>query len=273
MHNIANSTNDTTPELEHVGPSRNEGTPQNGELKLRLDRAAEPKQKEPATYSLRRGWDKWNLSSGGQHSILRHEQGLAYVAWLLTHPNEPIHALDLATRVSAIDGKHNGVTEIIDPATGRVVTVERHSRIQERGLRLDEAMTMKAVLRKQAELEAYVEDEDNTDPQKQEAYQDLLSLYEFETKKGPRVRDDAGRASDAVGRAITRLRKRLSRAVDFDGQPDLVARGFGEYVYKCILVPSGRAGRKGGANRRVKVAWGCFVYESTSVHSLSVPSA
>src|SRR5437867_12478980 len=54
------------------------------------------------SYSLRKGLGCWELTFGGQHEILRHEQGLALVAYLLLNPaEEPIHPLDPATRIPA----------------------------------------------------------------------------------------------------------------------------------------------------------------------------
>ena len=54
------------------------------------------------------------------------------------------------------------------------------------------------------------------------------------------------KASDAVGRAIIRLQKRLTKAVQTDGTPDRTVRSFGVFIYKRILRPSGRARRPGG---------------------------
>jgi hypothetical protein len=201
-----------------------------------------------APFRLRQDLGFWVLSRGNDQAILKHEIGLSYIAYLMAHPNEPIHALDLATRIISTNGNNNcgGLTEIEDPATGRRVPVLSHSRIQERGLALDDACAMRAALRKQAQLEAYVEDEDNTDPEKAEAYNDLLALYEFEKKKGPRVRDAAAKASDAVGKAIKRLHARLAKAANANGSSNQTLRLFADHIRQHILVPSGRTGNHGG---------------------------
>jgi hypothetical protein len=105
---------------------------------------------------------------------------------------------------------------------------------------------MRSVLRLQEKLEALLEDEDTTEPEKEEIQRQLIDLYAYEKKRGPRVRDSAAKASDAVGRAISRLQKRLTKAVQADGTPDRTVRSFGELIYKRILRPSGRARRPGG---------------------------
>ena len=44
----------------------------------------------------------WELTFEGKQAVLKHEQGIYYVAYLLLYPPaEPIHALDLATTATA----------------------------------------------------------------------------------------------------------------------------------------------------------------------------
>ena len=53
---------------------------------------------------------------------VKHERGILYVAWLLTHPPaEPIHAIDLVAQVPAIYRRQLGITAAVDDATGRTV--------------------------------------------------------------------------------------------------------------------------------------------------------
>ena len=222
----------------------------------RLVRRCRPEERE---FRLEKGLGLWTLWLGRTRAILKHEIGLDYVAWLMAHPGEPIHALDLAARIHAMSGKdvQHGITEVENPLTGERVAIEGHSRVYERGMFLEEAETMRAVIREQSKLEAFVELEDTTEPEKEEAYRQLAALYDFEKNKGPRVRDAAARASDTVGKAIKRLVARLGRAVDREGQPHPIFRGLAAYIQERILVPSGRGVGHGG--KRVDGEGGWFV--------------
>src|SRR5882672_12830783 len=72
----------------------------------------------PARYCLRKGQGYWQLTFAGQDAVLKHEQGLAYVAYLLLNPpDEPIHALALALRSQTTRDQTDAATEIVDPAT------------------------------------------------------------------------------------------------------------------------------------------------------------
>ena len=148
----------------------------NNPSRLALQRSTTPGSR----YSLRKGLGFWDLTFDGRHEILKHEQGLALVAYLLLNPpEEPIHALDLAVRVAPPSSKGACISEIVDPETGQMVYLEKHARIQERSLALDDALTMRAVIRQQNELEALVEQEDIIDPVKQEAYRELVRTVQL----------------------------------------------------------------------------------------------
>jgi hypothetical protein len=182
--------------------------------------------------ALRRGLGFWDLTFAGQHAILKHEQGLAYVAYLLLNPpKEPIHGLALALKIRALrDGR---------PADSYDIR-------QERALALDDAEAARSLFHKQQELEKILDDEDQTDPVKQEVLRDLVAIYEFQKKNISRTTSVAQRASDAVGKAIKRFQQRLAKAVDPSGNPHPVLRPFADHIKKHILVPSGRGSGHGG---------------------------
>ena len=211
-------------------------------------------------FKFQKGLGCWLVTRQGMQAVLKREIAMDYVTWLDAHPGEYIHALDLAARIHAAKGKeiNTGITEVENPLTGERVQVEAHSRVQERGLFLDDAIAMRVALRRQAKLEAFVEDEATTEPEKEEAYRELISLYDFEKQKERRVRDAAAKASDAVGRAISRLVKRLAQAVDDNGQPHPVLQPLAKHITDHILNPSGR-GAHGGV--RSQAQGGYFVYE------------
>ncbi len=212
-------------------------------------------------YSLRKGLGFWDLTFDGQHATLKHDQGLAYVAYLLTNPpTETIHALDLATRIAVITGKQVGITEIVDPKTGFKAYLDGLARVQERSPALDDALAMRQVIRQQNDLEAMIEQEDTIDPVKEEAYRELVVLYNYEDKHSRRVLDSAQKAAHAVRTAIKRFHQKLSVACQADGTPNQVLRSFAAHIDQYLLAPS--TPRYGRIGRRIRVGSpGCFTYQ------------
>ncbi len=211
-------------------------------------------------YALRKGLRAWELTFKGKRAVLKHEQGIHYVAYLLAHPpTEPMHALDLAARLAAADSKVSGITEIADPATGRALPLDRHARLQERGLGLDAAETMRRVLRSQNELEAILEDQDTIEPVREEVQRELIGLYRYEEVNTAPTRDSAQRCVRAVRMAIRRFHQHLATAVNAQGRPDPVLRGFAAHLEQYLLIPSARYSGQGRLHRGGTT--GCFTYE------------
>src|SRR5437867_5316581 len=78
----------------------------------------QPQSQPKPRYSLRKGLGVWHLTFDGQEAGLKHERGIFYVAWLLTHPPEhPIHALDLIAKIPELYRQQLGLTQIADSAT------------------------------------------------------------------------------------------------------------------------------------------------------------
>jgi hypothetical protein len=208
---------------------------------------------------LRRGLGFWQLTFKGQHATLKHEQGLAYVAYLLLNPpDEPIHALDLATRIAVLNGKQVGMAEIVDPKSGQKVYLENHARIQERSPALDDALEMQSVLRQQNRLEDLLE-QDPVEPIKEEVERELIVLYDYETKHSGRTRDSAQKAVHAVRTAIKRFHQKLLKARDAEGLPNQVLRSFATHLNDYLLLPSAPCSATG---MRIRSEFpGCFTYE------------
>src|SRR5207249_3992091 len=123
-----------------------------------------------ARYSLRKGHGFWTLTFDGQQTVLKHEKGILYVSWLLHNPPEhPIHAVDLMAKIPEIYRHQLGIAQLSDPITGKSAPLSSDARIQERSLALDDAQTMRALLRKEKELEAILDSEDESEPVKAEA--------------------------------------------------------------------------------------------------------
>src|SRR5688572_2900289 len=107
----------------------------------------------PVTYALRKGMGAWHLTFGGADAVLKHEQGILYVARLLYQPHQSIHGLDLAAGAARCQG---GAADI--RLESGLTLLESHARIQERSSTLEEAETLRSLRRKEQELEAILDD-------------------------------------------------------------------------------------------------------------------
>ncbi len=179
---------------------------------------------------------------------------------LASDTNPLSHALDLAAKIPEIYRHQLGLTQITDPATGKAETLASHARIQERSLALDDAETMRALYRKEKELEAILDSEDETEPVKAEALRELEAIAQFQRQHARRSQDSAQRAGRTVRQAITRFHEHLAGAAGQDGAAHAVLRAFADHIKEHVLIPSSRYSGHGGPHARAGVA-GCFTYE------------
>ena len=132
--------------------------------------------------------------------------------------------------------------------------------MQQRSLGLDDAAAVRALWRRQRELERVLEDDEAIEPVKAEALRELEEVTEFLRKSPWRSRDGAERCVRAVAVAIKRLHAHLAGAVDAEGKPHPVLQAFARHLHEHLLIPSGRGGGYGGAWAAVG-SGGCFTYE------------
>jgi hypothetical protein len=210
---------------------------------------------------LRQDLGVWALTFAGREAGLRHEQGLYYVAYLLTHPpQEPLHGLAVALRALTLYDPRQLAAEEVPSALTQGVTPRIDAPLQERSLGLEHANEAWLVRRKQLELEAIVDDEDQIEPVRSEAQFELIDIYEYQKHNQKRTMDAAQRAVRAVRMAIRRLHEGLANAVDPSGRPHGVLRPFAEHLEKHLLLPSARYSEHKRLSARAGLA-GCFTYE------------
>jgi hypothetical protein len=223
-----------------------------------------PKGSTGVRYGLRKGLKVWKLIFEGKEAELKHEQGIFYVAWLLTNsPSQPIHALDLAAKIPALYRVELGITQIVAPSDGRRVPLPNDARLQERNLGIDDAQALRALLRKQQELEAILDSEEESEPVKAEALRELEAMTEFQRAHGRRSEDAGQRTVRAVRMAIKRFHQHLVKAKDATGNPHPVLRPFAAHLQKYLLIPSSRYSGVKGREARAELA-GCLTYEPPS---------
>jgi hypothetical protein len=227
----------------------------------------DPNQKskiENQKFQLKKGLGVWKLIFDGHEADLKHERGIFYVAWLLYHPPaQPIHALDLIAKIPELYRNQLGLAQITYPDNGKSTTLESHARIQERSLALDDAQVLRAILKKQQELEAILDDESESEPIKQEALRELEAIIQFQKQHGKRSQTNSQRAADSVRKAIIRFHQRLSKTADAKADPNHVLARFAAHLENHLLIPSRRYSGHGNAYARTGLA-GCFTYEPPS---------
>jgi hypothetical protein len=189
-------------------------------------------------YAFRREGDHWQLTFNGQPASFKHELGALYVAFLLlTRPCETPHAVALALKAREWGGQAGP-----DDA------------LQEWSMGLEDASRVRALWRRQLELEHAIADEEETEPVKAEALRELDEVTEYLRTSPWRTRQGARRCVNAVTAAIRRFHAHLA------GAEDAVLQAFARHLFEHLLIPSvlgaGRAGWWVAS-----VAPGRFIYE------------
>lgn len=181
------------------------------------------------------------------------------MAWLLANPpKEPIHAIDLAAQVPDIYRQQLGIASAVDETTAKTVPLAATARPRERSHSLDDLEAARRLHKKQQELEAVLDDDDATEPEKAEALAELEAVYEFQKKHAMRSRGNAEKRVRAVRTPITRFHKHLTAVTGGNGQPHPVLRPFADHLAKPLITPSARFNGRMGARARVA---GRFTYE------------
>jgi hypothetical protein len=196
-------------------------------------------------YALSREANSWEVTFEGRQANFKHELGALYVACLLLEPpHEPIHAVALALKAKDISGRPAGPDEALE----------------QRSMGLEDAAKVRALWRRQRELERVLEDRLEIEPVKAEALRELEEVTEFLRTSPWLSRHGAERCVQAVTTAIRRLHGHLAAALDGEGKPHPVLQGFARHLHEHLLVPSGRGGGYRGAGTASAPA-GSFTYE------------
>jgi hypothetical protein len=114
-------------------------------------------------YALRRGVGYWALVFEGQEAIFKHDLGALYVAYLLLQPpREPVHGVALALSAREKLGQPAGPAEVL----------------QQRVVGLEDAESVRALWRRQRDLERVLQDRLEIEPVKAEAQRELEEITE-----------------------------------------------------------------------------------------------
>ena len=178
--------------------------------------------------SLRNEHGFWELLFDGQSAVLKQDQALFYVAWLLANASlEPIAAHDLAVEVYEMFCEHDDF--------GRAVS----------GMRVipdcwdgDGVEFARLLIKRQKVLEAILDRPDELEPVKAEAPSELAAVYELETTCALEIAGLAKQMAEIIWEGLLHLHATLASAVDAQGQPHPVIRAFARHLLRYLLMPS-----------------------------------
>src|ERR1039458_5253177 len=176
-------------------------------------------------YALSRGEEHWALVFEGREAIFKHELGALYVAYLLLNPpKEPLHGVALALKAREAAEKPPGPDEVLE----------------ERSMGLEDAAAVRALWRRQRELERVLKDRLEIEPVKAEALRELEEITEHLRQSPWLSRHGAERCARAVTAAMKRFHAHLARTVDAEGQRHPVLLAFARHLFEHLFIPSGR---------------------------------
>jgi hypothetical protein len=209
---------------------------------------------DPCCYSLHRERACWLLEFKDDRAFLKHEIGLAYVAHLLAHHDEPVPSATLFSRFSTRHRNDLPSGELPDPETGALTPVTDGVGFSQLPPDKDEAEARRRYYAQLREYKEAFSDGSNPEPERDEArlcYDELLTFLKQHYRP---ERDPGSSVIRHVHRSIQRLCTSLRKPVagQSESMPDPVALAFAEYIEQHILMPSRRYTRaKPGSNVRL----------------------
>ena len=167
----------------------------------------------------------WELRLGAHHAVLVQDQALFYVAFLLAHPGQPFLPLDLAEKVYELYGAHPDFRQNLLALDSQLLQA-RHAEV---------------LRQKVKQLEAILDDEDQTEPVKAEALRELANLYSLQDA----AQSEITQSTESIGHLILSSLYRLYLSIA-DGpalktehtDPQNPVRPFARYLLRHVLIPS-----------------------------------
>src|ERR1035438_2840142 len=147
-------------------------------------------------YALHREGSLWQLTFDDGRAILKHEQGICYVAEMLSQPRERVKKLNLAAKYSLPRSQGGGI-EIYDPATGRHEPPASMEPVHEAALAADDDEARRAYQARARELKETIDDTTETERAKVGAREELEAISAHLSKDSRTVRDPTKAAADA----------------------------------------------------------------------------
>src|ERR1035437_10353909 len=210
-------------------------------------------------YALHREGSLWQLTFDDGRAILKHEQGICYVAAMLSQPRERVRKLNLAARYSSPRSQGGGI-KVYDPATGKYEPPASMEPVHEAALAADDEEARRAYQARARELKETIDDPTETERAKVGAREELEAIAAHLSKDSRTVRDPTKAAADAGRLGIHRFLRNLVGRGDTVSSPLLVRRGFAKHLQRYPVVPSSRYAAPGARKARGELT-GCLLYD------------
>jgi len=243
-----------------AGPQQGALSPQSNEIaegqtsppRLPASPPPTPETAEPFRHCLRREPACWVLLFKDGRAYLKYEIGLAYVAYLLAHPGEPVPSATLFSKFSAGHRSNLSAPELPDPETGRPEPITDGVGIVGLPPDRDEAEARRRYYAQLTDYKATRDDVSLPVAERDEAQRRQDELLAFLKQHYRPARGPGQAVTKLVHRSIQRLCDHLREPMPGEKAPSPVARAFAEYIEEHLLVPSRRYTRaKPGANVRL----------------------
>ena len=210
---------------------------------------------DPCRCSLHREAACWVLVFKGGRALLKYEIGLKYVAYLLSHPDEPVPSATLFSMFSPGRRTKSPAIELSDTAKNELKPVTDGIPIDQLAPDREELKARRSYYARLREYKETMNDVTTPESERLEAgrlYEELLVFL----KNQYRPACSPGRAvTKRVHKSIQRLCDHLRNPMPTVKVPNPTALAFAEYIEEHIVVPSHRYTRaKSGA--RVRIARG-----------------
>jgi hypothetical protein len=215
---------------------------------------------DPPRYALHREGSLWRLTFDEGEAILKHEQGICYVAEMLSHPRERVKKLNLAAKYSMPRSPGGSGIEIYDPATGQYEPPASLEPVHEAALAADDDEARRSYQARARKLKATINDPTETRRAKVEAREELEAITAHLSKDSRTVRDPTKSAADAIRIGIHRFLRNLVERDDTVSSPLEVRRGFARHLERYLLGPSSRYAAPGARKARGELT-GCLLYD------------
>jgi hypothetical protein len=223
-------------------------------------RVTAPQPSDQPPYALRRDGRLWHVRLDGKPAVLRHEQGLCYVAHLFASPGERVKNLLLATKYARLSRTRAGITEAWDDRKGETVCLGKQPVVQAAVSAADEEEARQRLHKMAQELNETINDRSMPETEKAHARQELDDIANYLSKDSRPSRDEHKQAADSVRTAIKHLLRTLLSRGEWGTSEEQVRREFAKHIAEHVGTPSRRYAAPKARKARGDLT-GCLLYE------------
>ena len=215
----------------------------------------------PPRFMLRRGSGQWTFVCDGLSGFTDDWKGMHYVEYLLKNPpQQPIHATELEAQVCDTNPATAGITEIINPATGKVEPLLRTASLQERNLGIDDREANRAAWKDRKACQQIIEDTEASEAERRDAQREQDEISKKLNSAALSYKANAAKLYDRIRKVINRVCDKLGEKRTKEGDTDPAYEAFAEHIRMYLIARSKRFCGSSTSRQRTKTAQ-TFTYE------------